>query len=63
MPVGDQPSNIELLIRQMVLTQIKKPSTIILAVSAANTDLSNSDALQLAREVDPEGASAPAILL
>lgn len=54
-PVGDQPSNIELLIRQMVLTQIKKPSTIILAVSAANTDLSNSDALQLAREVDPEG--------
>ena len=28
---------------------------IILAVSPANTDLANSDALQLARMVDPEG--------
>lgn len=33
----------------------KKPNTIILAVTPANTDLANSDALQLAREVDPEG--------
>ena len=33
-----------------------QPTTIILAVSPANADLANSDALQLARMVDPEGA-------
>jgi len=54
-PVGDQPSDIELQIRKMIVSYIKKPSTIVLAVTPANTDLANSDALQLAREVDPEG--------
>jgi len=54
-PVGDQPVDIEQQIRQMVLTYISKPNAVIVAVTAANTDLSNSDALQLAREVDPEG--------
>ena len=38
-----------------MLKQINKPNSIILAVTAANTDLANSDGLQLAREVDPEG--------
>ena len=37
------------------MTYIKNPNTIILAISAANNDLANSDALKLAREVDPEG--------
>jgi len=37
------------------LTYIKNPNTIILAVSAASTDLANSDALKIAREVDPNG--------
>eukprot|EP01113_Clastostelium_recurvatum_P027373 TRINITY_DN32_c0_g1_i4.p1 TRINITY_DN32_c0_g1~~TRINITY_DN32_c0_g1_i4.p1 ORF type:complete len:859 (+),score=230.38 TRINITY_DN32_c0_g1_i4:15-2591(+) len=54
-PVGDQPSDIELQIRRMIMTYIKKPNAIILAVTPANTDLANSDALQLAREVDPDG--------
>jgi replication fork clamp-binding protein CrfC len=54
-PVGDQPSNIEARIRDMVLAAIKPPSVIILAVSAANGDLANSDGLQVARMVDPEG--------
>jgi replication fork clamp-binding protein CrfC len=54
-PVGDQPSDIETQIRRMIMTYIKKPTCIILAVTPANTDLANSDALQLAREVDPEG--------
>eukprot|EP01105_Mastigella_eilhardi_P006334 TRINITY_DN1794_c0_g1_i1.p1 TRINITY_DN1794_c0_g1~~TRINITY_DN1794_c0_g1_i1.p1 ORF type:complete len:672 (-),score=198.86 TRINITY_DN1794_c0_g1_i1:1220-3235(-) len=54
-PVGDQPLNIETLVRGMILQFIQKPNAIILAVSAANSDISNSDALQLAREVDPEG--------
>eukprot|EP01027_Heterolobosea_sp_BB2_P000315 GEZU01000455.1.p1 GENE.GEZU01000455.1~~GEZU01000455.1.p1 ORF type:complete len:476 (+),score=173.20 GEZU01000455.1:642-2069(+) len=39
----------------MILQFISRPNTIILAVTAANTDLANSDALKLAREVDPRG--------
>jgi dynamin 1-like protein len=54
-PIGDQPADIEVQIREMILAFIKKPSSIILAVTAANTDLSNSDALNLARMVDPDG--------
>ncbi|KAL6042668.1 Vacuolar protein sorting-associated protein 1 [Balamuthia mandrillaris] len=58
-PVGDQPTDIEAQIREMVLKYITKPNAIILAVTAANTDLSNSDALKLARDVDPEGEFYP----
>ena len=54
-PVGDQPKDIERQIRDMIMTYITKPNAIILAVTAANTDLANSDGLKLAREVDPEG--------
>jgi len=54
-PVGDQPQDIEHQIRSMISSYIERPNTIILAVSSANTDLANSDALQLARNVDPEG--------
>ncbi|KAF2070342.1 hypothetical protein CYY_008345 [Polysphondylium violaceum] len=54
-PIGDQPSDIEQQIRRMVMAYIKKQNAIILAVTPANTDLANSDALQLAKEVDPEG--------
>ena len=56
-PVGDQPTDIEKQIRDMVVAYIKKPAAIVVAVTAANTDLANSDSLQLAREVDPHGAS------
>ena len=45
-PVGDQPRDIERQIREMVLKQISKPNAIILAVTAANTDLANSDGLK-----------------
>ncbi len=54
-PVGDQPSDIEKRIRKMVLEYIRHPTCVILAVSAANADLVNSDALELARAADPEG--------
>ncbi|KAF4644033.1 dynamin-related protein DRPA [Toxoplasma gondii] len=54
-PVGDQPSDIEAQIRRIVFQFISEPSTIILAVTAANTDIANSDSLKIAREVDPEG--------
>ncbi|KAJ2612590.1 vacuolar protein sorting-associated protein 1 [Coemansia sp. RSA 1365] len=61
-PVGDQPKDIERQIREMILTYINKPNAIILAVTAANTDLANSDGLKLAREVDPEGTRTIGVL-
>jgi replication fork clamp-binding protein CrfC len=42
-------------IRKLVMEYVAKPNAIILAVSPANQDIANSDALKLAREVDPEG--------
>ncbi|KAB7508185.1 Dynamin [Armadillidium nasatum] len=53
--VGDQPKDIEQQIREMVLVYITRPSTLLLAVTPANMDLANSDALQIARMVDPDG--------
>merc|ERR1711939_799438 len=61
-PVGDQPRDIERQIREMLLKFITKPNSIILAVTAANTDLANSDGLKLAREVDPEGQRTIGVL-
>ncbi|KAJ7554796.1 hypothetical protein O6H91_05G009400 [Diphasiastrum complanatum] len=55
-PVGDQPSDIESRIRTMILSYIKHDTCIILAVSPANADLANSDALQMARIADPDGS-------
>jgi replication fork clamp-binding protein CrfC len=54
-PVGDQPENIEEQIHDMILEFISNPNAIILAVTAANTDIANSDALQLAKAADPYG--------
>ena len=60
--MGDQPKDIEKQIRDMLLKYITKPNAIILAVTAANTDLANSDGLKLAREVDPEGLRTIGVL-
>ncbi|CAG0894264.1 unnamed protein product [Cyprideis torosa] len=54
-PVGDQPADIEKQIRDMLLQFISKENTLILAVTPANTDIATSDALKLAKDVDPEG--------
>jgi replication fork clamp-binding protein CrfC len=54
-PVGDQPQDIEAQIRSMLLEFITKDNCLILAVSPANSDLANSDALKIAKEVDPQG--------
>ncbi|XAR72414.1 hypothetical protein NMG60_11019040 [Bertholletia excelsa] len=54
-PVGDQPSDIEARIRTMIMSYIKLPSCLILAVTPANSDLANSDALQMAGIADPDG--------
>ncbi|MEW5302379.1 MAG: hypothetical protein WDW36_005172 [Sanguina aurantia] len=60
--VGDQPSNIEARIRDMVLEYIRPANCIILAVSPANSDLATSDGLQMAQVVDPEGARTIGVL-
>ncbi|GAA6081115.1 dynamin-2 isoform X1, partial [Tachysurus ichikawai] len=52
--VGDQPPDIEFQIREMLLQFITRDSCLILAVTPANTDLANSDALKIAKEVDPQ---------
>lgn len=53
--ITGQPQDIDRQIRDMNLKYVIKPNAIILAVSAANVDLANSDGIRLAREVDPEG--------
>eukprot|EP01060_Flectonema_neradi_P001369 TRINITY_DN1080_c0_g1_i1.p1 TRINITY_DN1080_c0_g1~~TRINITY_DN1080_c0_g1_i1.p1 ORF type:complete len:671 (+),score=119.65 TRINITY_DN1080_c0_g1_i1:72-2015(+) len=53
--VDGQQENIKEAIEDMAIEYCKPKNTIILAVTAANTDIANSDALQLARRVDPQG--------
>uniref|UniRef100_A0A6Q2Y3K7 dynamin GTPase n=1 Tax=Esox lucius TaxID=8010 RepID=A0A6Q2Y3K7_ESOLU len=54
-PVGDQPADIEAQIRDMLMQFVTKDNCLLLAVSPANSDLANSDALKIAKEVDPQG--------
>ncbi|ODV64288.1 dynamin-related GTPase DNM1 ASCRUDRAFT_6132 [Ascoidea rubescens DSM 1968] len=61
-PIGDQPTDIEKQIRNLILEYISKPNSIILAVSPANVDLVNSEALKLARQVDPLGKRTIGVL-
>ena len=61
-PVGDQAPDIEHQIRQMCLEYINNPNAIILAVTPANSDLANSDAIQMAQTVDPQGYRTVGVL-
>lgn len=54
-PVGDQPEDIEVQIRRIITQYCKNPNSIILAITPANQDFATSEALKLARDVDPEG--------
>uniref|UniRef100_A0A674PCY7 Dynamin-1-like protein n=1 Tax=Takifugu rubripes TaxID=31033 RepID=A0A674PCY7_TAKRU len=62
LPVGDQPKDIEIQIRELIFKFISNPNSIILAVTAANTDLATSEALKVAREVDPDGRRTLAVV-
>ena len=53
--VGDQPQDIERQIKDMLYQFITRENCLILAVTPGNSDLANSDALQIAKEVDPSG--------
>ncbi|XP_066470073.1 dynamin-1-like protein [Tiliqua scincoides] len=61
-PVGDQPPDIEGQVRDMILSYISNPNCLILAVTAANTDMATSEALKLARDVDPDGRRTLAVI-
>ncbi|XP_023296459.2 dynamin-1-like protein [Lucilia cuprina] len=61
-PVGDQPEDIEQQIKDLVLKYIENPNSIILAVTAANTDMATSEALKLAKDVDPDGRRTLAVV-
>lgn len=50
-PTGDQPKDVEEQIRAMCHQFISNPNAIILAVTAANQDLANSDGLKIALSV------------
>uniref|UniRef100_UPI00398F0A28 dynamin-1-like protein isoform X2 n=1 Tax=Pristiophorus japonicus TaxID=55135 RepID=UPI00398F0A28 len=61
-PVGDQPRDIELQIKDLILRYISNPNSIILSVTAANTDMATSESLKIAREADPEGRRTLAVI-
>jgi len=61
-PIGDQPTDIEKQTRNLISEYIAKPNSIVLAVSPANVDLVNSEALKLARQVDPTGKRTIGVL-
>ncbi|KAK6918132.1 Dynamin GTPase effector, partial [Dillenia turbinata] len=53
--VEGQPESIVQDIENMVRSYVEKPNCIILAISPANQDIATSDAIKLARDVDPSG--------
>ncbi|KAK7310131.1 hypothetical protein RJT34_07428 [Clitoria ternatea] len=53
--VEGQSENIVQDIENMVRSYVEKPNCIILAISPANQDIATSDAIKLAKEVDPSG--------
>ncbi|KAK6117761.1 hypothetical protein DH2020_048490 [Rehmannia glutinosa] len=54
-PNEGQPESIVEDIENMVRSYVEKPNCIILAISPANQDIATSDAIKIAREVDPSG--------
>ncbi|CAG5056000.1 unnamed protein product [Parnassius apollo] len=61
-PIGDQPEDIENQIRNLIIKHISNPNSIILAVTAANTDMATSEAIKMAKEVDPDGRRTLAVV-
>ncbi|KAG0550168.1 hypothetical protein BDA96_01G315900 [Sorghum bicolor] len=53
--VEGQPESIVQDIESMVRSYVDKPNCLILAISPANQDIATSDAIKLARDVDPSG--------
>lgn len=54
-PIDGQPPSIVQELDDMARQYVKSDNAIILAVTPANADLATSDALRMARDVDPSG--------
>ena len=61
-PIGNQPTNIEEVTKEMATRYCKDPLTIILCVVAANSDITTSDGLQMAMKIDAEGSRTIGVL-
>ncbi|XP_019421781.1 PREDICTED: dynamin-related protein 1C-like [Lupinus angustifolius] len=53
--VEGQPESIVQDIESMIFSYVEKPNCIILAITPANQDVATSDAVKVARQVDPSG--------
>eukprot|EP00887_Chlorella_sp_A99_P000725 scaffold5.g725.t1 len=61
-PIEGQPKSIVGELENMAREYVRHENVIILAVTPANADLATSDALRLAREVDPTGERTIGVL-
>ncbi|KAL4656604.1 myoxvirus resistance protein B [Arapaima gigas] len=61
-PVGNQPEDIADQIKRLILKFIEKTETINLVVVPCNVDIATTEALRMAKKVDPEGQRTLAIL-
>ncbi|KAF7828523.1 dynamin-related protein 1E-like [Senna tora] len=60
--VEGQPESIVQDIDNMVRSYVDKPNCLILAITPANQDIATSDAIKIAREVDPTGEKTYGVL-
>lgn len=58
----DQSADIVQNLRDMVIQFVSQENALILAVTAGNVDIANSDALSIAKEVDPNGERTIGVL-
>ena len=56
------PSHRKKQIRDLIYNYISNPNSIILAITSANTDMATSEAIKLARDVDPDGRRTLAVI-
>ncbi|KAL6777453.1 DRP1 [Auxenochlorella protothecoides x Auxenochlorella symbiontica] len=61
-PIDGQPKSIVTELEAMAREYVRHENVIILAVTPANADLATSDALRMAREVDPTGERTIGVL-
>jgi GTPase SAR1 family protein len=61
-PIDGQPKSIVTELENMAREYVRHENVIILAVTPANADLATSDALRLAREMDPTGERTVGVL-
>lgn len=61
-PIGRQPANIEEITKGLIKHYCASPDSLILCVIPANIDITTSDALLFARQLDPSGSRTLGVL-